>query len=123
MQGTNESLGESARSGSGLAIVYRALDELVDLYGLDDAAVVVDVPEFGRQVLRAGRRPLRDDPSGLHEAEPGLYLHPPLDDRVLTDLMVALGTLGLRFDREAVRSPDQGPARAGVDDAEPAAST
>jgi hypothetical protein len=88
----------SAQEDTGLATIYRALDELVDLYSLDDAAVVVDAPGFGRQVLRAGRRPLRDDASALHNAEPGLYLEPPLDDPVLGRLMVALGTLALRHD-------------------------
>jgi D-serine deaminase-like pyridoxal phosphate-dependent protein len=78
--------------------VYRALDDLVDLYALDTAAVVVDVPGFGRQVLNAGRRPLRDDAHGLHDAEPGLYLQPPLDDPVLDRLMQALGSLALRHD-------------------------
>jgi hypothetical protein len=95
---SNESLVESARSGSGIGTVYQALDELVDLYALEDAAVVVDVPGFGRQVLHAGRRPLRDDEHGLHAASPGLYLQPPLEDPVLTDLMLALGALALRFD-------------------------
>ncbi len=89
---------ESARSGSGLATVYDALDRLVDLYSLRDAAVVVDVPEFGRQVLRAGRRPLRGDALRLHEAPPGLYLDPPLPDPVLDELMVGLAALGLRLD-------------------------
>lgn len=94
----NQSLVESARAGSGIGTVYRALDELVDLYALEDAAVVVDVPGFGRQVLHAGRRPLHDDEHGLHAAPPGLYLQPPLDDPVLTDLMLALGTLAFRYD-------------------------
>lgn len=98
MNTTNESLVVAARESSGLATVYQALDDLVDLYALDDAAVVVDVPGFGRQVLRAGRRPLRDDDAGLHAAEPGLYLQPPLDDAVLSRLMLALGTLALRHD-------------------------
>jgi D-serine deaminase-like pyridoxal phosphate-dependent protein len=105
---TDESVVAAARDSSGLATVYRALDELVDLYALDDAAVVVDVPGFGRQVLHAGRRPLRNDEQGLHAAEPGLYLDPPLDDQPLHDqplhdqmvsrLMVALGALALRHD-------------------------
>jgi hypothetical protein len=101
---TNESLVGAARESSGLATVYRALDDLVDLYALDDAAVVVDVPGFGRQVLHAGRRPLRDDERGLHAAEPGLYLEPPLDDPVLSRLMLALGTLALRHDAGVVSS-------------------
>jgi hypothetical protein len=106
--GSNQTLGDTARLGSGLDTVYQALDHLVALYGLDDAAVVVDVPGFGRQVLRAGRRPLGDDPTGLHRAEPGLYLQPPLDDPVLGELVVAIGALGLRYDGrfEVSRTPD-----------------
>ena len=102
---SSESLVESARVGSGIGTVYRALDELVDLYALEDAAVVVDVPGFGRQVLHAGRRPLRDDEHGWHAAPPGLYLHPPLDDPVLTDLMLALGALGFRHDAHDQTGP------------------
>ena len=70
MAGQLESLVDSARTGSGLATVYRALDELVELYALDDAAVVVDVPGFGRQVLHAGRRPLRNDEHGCTRRSP-----------------------------------------------------
>ncbi len=95
---SSESLVESARLGSGIGTVYRALDQLVDLYALEDAAVVVDVPGFGRQVMHAGRRPLRADEHGLHAAPPGLYLQPPLNDPVLNDLMLALGALGFRCD-------------------------
>jgi D-serine deaminase-like pyridoxal phosphate-dependent protein len=98
---TNEPLVETARESTGLATVYRALDELVDLYALDDAAVVVDVPGFGRQVMHAGRRPLRRDEQNLHAAEPGLYLDPPHDDPVLSRIMLALGTLALRHDAGA----------------------
>jgi hypothetical protein len=93
-----ESLVDAARTGSGIGTVYRALDELVDLYALEDAALVVDVPDLGRQVLHAGRRPLHDDEHGLHAAAPGLYLWPRLDDQVLSGLMVALGTLAFRYD-------------------------
>ncbi len=112
----NESLVESARLGSGIDTVYRALDRLVGLYALADAALVVDVPGFGRQVLHAGRRPLHNDEAALHAAPPGLYLDPPLDqmsraeapapDSVLAELMVALGALGLRHD--ARTQPDLG---------------
>ena len=101
MHTTNESVVATARESTGLATVYRALDELVDLYSLADAAVVIDVPGFGRQVLHAGRRPLRNDEQGLHAAEPGLYLDPPVDDPVLTRLMLALGILALRHDAGA----------------------
>ena len=101
MHTTYESVVAAARESTGLATVYRALEDLVDLYALEDAAVVVDVPGFGRQVFRAGRRPLRADEHDLHSAEPGLYLDPPLDDPVLSRLMLALGTLGLRHDAGA----------------------
>ena len=101
MATTNETLVTAARESTGLATVYRALDDLIDLYSLHDAAVVIDVPGFGRQVMRAGRRPLRRDEQGLHAAEPGLYLDPPLDEPVLSRLMLALSTLALRHDAGA----------------------
>jgi hypothetical protein len=89
---------ESARVGSGIATVYEALNRLVELYALDDAALVVDVPGLGRQVLHAGRRPLRNDERGLLRAAPGLYLEPPLDDPALDELLLTVGALGLRYD-------------------------
>jgi hypothetical protein len=92
---------ESARVGSGIATVYEALDRLVDLYALDDATLVVDVPGIGRQLLHAGRRPLRNDERGLLRAAPGLYLEPPRDDRALDELLLTVGTLGLRYDLRA----------------------
>lgn len=88
--------------GSGLATVYDALDRLVAAHDLDDAAVVVDISPLGRQVLRAGRKPLRDDEHGLLERAPGLYVEPvdpdAADDPVVADLMVALTELALRHD-------------------------
>jgi D-serine deaminase-like pyridoxal phosphate-dependent protein len=102
-----EALIESARLGSGITTVYEALDRLVDLYALDDAALVVDVPGFGRQVLHAGRKPLGNDERGLLRAPPGLYLEPPLADPALDDLMVTVGALGLRLDLTA-RSSESG---------------
>jgi hypothetical protein len=88
--------------GSGLATVYDALDRLVAARDLDDAAVVVDVAPLGRQVLRAGRKPLRDDEHGLLERAPGLYLEPAdtdaVGDLVIADLMVTLTELALRHD-------------------------
>lgn len=111
----NASLVESAQLGSGIATVYRALDQLVERYSLDDAAVVLDVPGFGRQVLHAGRRPLEDDQAGWHSAEPGLYFDPPRPDdtaapdaaehELISELMVALGTLGLRHDARSDPAP------------------
>jgi hypothetical protein len=97
-----ESLVDSARRGSGLSTIYSALEHLVAHFELRDAAVVVDVPGFGRQVLHAGRRPLHNDEGGLHKAEPGLYLDPPVPDPVLEQtlgpLMLAVSALALRVD-------------------------
>jgi hypothetical protein len=96
-----EQLLEASRLGSGIGTVYEALDRLVALYALDDAVLVVDVPGLGRQVLHAGRKPLGNDERGLLRSPPGLYLDPPLHDRALDDLMLAIGALGLRFDARA----------------------
>jgi hypothetical protein len=107
------SLLECARLGSGLGAVYRALDLVVDGNGLDDAALVVEVPGLGRQVLHAGRRPLGDDDAHLHDAAEGLHTQPPLDDPVMgpivEELLLALGALALRFDAR----PDPGASSSG----------
>ncbi|MFI5048191.1 MAG: hypothetical protein ACHQIG_14080 [Acidimicrobiia bacterium] len=88
--------------GSGLATVYDALDRLVAAKDLVDAVVVVDVAPLGRQVLRAGRKPLRDDEHLLFERAPGLYVEPAdgdgADDPIVADLMVMLTELALRHD-------------------------
>jgi len=89
---------DTARLGSGLGSVYRALDLVVDGYGLDDAALVVDVPGLGRQVLHAGRRPIGDDTTHLHDAADGLYTEPPIDEPVVQELLLALGAIALRYD-------------------------
>jgi hypothetical protein len=92
---------DDAGGRSGLGTVHHALDRLVAERHLEDAALVVDVPGLGRQVLRAGRRPLRDDVQGLLRRPTGLYLEPEddTDDATLVaELMVALAELGLRTD-------------------------
>jgi hypothetical protein len=99
-----DGLVQTARLGSGLGSVYRALDLVIDGYGLADAAVVVEVPGLGRQVLHAGRRPLGDDDARLHDAAEGLHTDPPLDEPVVEELILALGALALRFDAR----PDPG---------------
>lgn len=100
-----EMVGELATSQSGLAIIYHALDALVAEHDLLDAAVVIDEPGLGRQVFRAGRKPL-DDPGGeaLLDAAPGLYTDPALtassvDASLVTSLcVVALRMEVLRYD-------------------------
>ncbi len=49
-----EALIESASLGSGIGTIYKALDRVVDLYALDDAALVLDVP--GARPPGAARR-------------------------------------------------------------------
>jgi hypothetical protein len=107
---------DTARLGSGLGSVYRALDLLVDGYGLDDAALVVDVPGLGRQVLHAGRRPIGDDTTHLHDAADGLYTEPPIDEPVVQELLLALGALALRYDARPEPGIDPGidPGERGV---------
>ena len=100
-----ELVAELATNQSGLGIIYRALDGLVESYALHDAAIVIEEPGLGRQVFRAGRKPL-DDPGGeaLLDANPGLYTDPPLeaaavDASLVTSLcVVALRMEVLRYD-------------------------
>jgi diguanylate cyclase (GGDEF)-like protein len=84
---------------SGISLVYKTLDALVAQYGLEDAAVVLDEPGLGRQVFRAGRRPLDSADEALLEAPAGLYTEPILDEPDLDRaLVLSLCTLALRLD-------------------------
>ena len=97
---STELLADLASSGSGLSIVYRALDGLVEHYGLDDAVLVVDEPGLGRQVFCAGRRALEEDESvELMAAAPGLYTDPEVEvsERDI-DALVAVCVVALRLD-------------------------
>ncbi|MFN8025338.1 MAG: hypothetical protein U0W40_02945 [Acidimicrobiia bacterium] len=96
---------ERARLGSGLGAVYRALDTVVEELGLTDAALVVEVPGLGRQVLHAGRRPLGDDDAHLHAAPEGLHSVPPVHEPLVEQLLLALAAMALRYDAR----PDPGP--------------
>lgn len=91
---------ELASSQSGLAIIYHALDSLVADHDLLDAAVVIDEPGLGRQVFRAGRKPL-DDPGGeaLLDAPAGLYTDPAVDaGTVDATLVTSLCVVALRME-------------------------
>jgi diguanylate cyclase (GGDEF)-like protein len=87
---------------SGIGILYRALDNVVAYYGLDDAILVIDEPGLGRQIFRAGRQPLDDGSVILLEAGTGLYTEPTerdLEDSILLDVcMIALRLDLLRYD-------------------------
>ena len=54
-----------ATSESGIALIYKALDSLVEQFELDDAAVVIEEASLGQQVFCAGRRPLGIDDEEL----------------------------------------------------------
>ena len=86
-------------SESGLTLIYRALDALVEHFGLDDAAVVIEESSLGRQVFCAGRRPLGAEDEELLSSPPGLYTRPALDDHGFDrSLMLTLCMLALRLD-------------------------
>ncbi|MFZ4584594.1 MAG: diguanylate cyclase [Acidimicrobiia bacterium] len=90
---------ELATNESGIALVYRALDELVEQFELDDAAIVIDENGLGRQVFRAGRRPIEPDDEELLVAEPGLYTDPPLpEDAIDATMLTSLCLVALRLD-------------------------
>ncbi len=88
-----------ASNDSGLAVVYEALDRLVEQFSLSDAAMVLEEPGLGRQVFRSGRRRIDAGDLALLDAEPGLYTDPPLDDpSVDPTLLTSLCTVALRLD-------------------------
>jgi diguanylate cyclase (GGDEF)-like protein len=88
-----------ADNESGISLVYKTLDALVEQYELEDAAVVLEEPGLGRQIFRAGRRPLDAEDEALLEAPPGLYTERPLTEPELDrSLLISLCTLALRLD-------------------------
>jgi diguanylate cyclase (GGDEF)-like protein len=88
-----------ATSESGIALIYKALDALVDQFELDDAAVVIEEQGLGRQVFCAGRRPLGPDDEELLISPPGLYTQPGLENHGFDrSLMLSLCVLALRLD-------------------------
>lgn len=92
---------ELAVNESGIGLIYRALDALVAQYQLDDAAVVVEEHGIGRQVFRAGRRPLDDDDEVLLAAPPGLYTEPTLEGHAFDrSLVLSICVLALRLDMQ-----------------------
>lgn len=96
---SNELAAELAINESGIALIYRALDAMVAQFDLDDAAVVIEERALGRQVFRAGRRPLDDEDEVLLAAAPGLYTEPVIDDHSFDrSLVYSLCVLALRLD-------------------------
>jgi GGDEF domain-containing protein len=88
-----------ANTESGLGLIYRALDAMVAQYGLEDAAIVIEEAGLGRQVFRAGRRPLDAEDEPLLTAPPGLYTEPALEQQEFDrSLVMSLCVLALRLD-------------------------
>ncbi|MGI8796799.1 MAG: GGDEF domain-containing protein [Acidimicrobiia bacterium] len=89
-------------NASGIGILYRALDDIVAYYDLDDAVLVIDEPGLGRQIFRAGRQPLDNGSVVLLDAKTGLYTDPDvrdLDDVLVVDVcLIALRLDFLRYD-------------------------
>jgi diguanylate cyclase (GGDEF)-like protein len=96
---TDDFAASVATSESGIALIYRALDALVDEFELDDAAVVIEELGLGRQVFCAGRRPLGPEDDELLLSPPGLYTRPALENQGIDrSLVLSLCVLALRLD-------------------------
>jgi diguanylate cyclase (GGDEF)-like protein len=94
-----ELLATIATTDSGIALIYRSLDALVEQFSLEDAAVVLEEHQIGRQVFCAGRRPLGAEDDELLVAPPGLYTQPALEhDEFDRSLLLSLCVLALRLD-------------------------
>lgn len=88
-----------ATADSGLTFVYDLLDQLMADGGWNDAALVLDDPNLGRQVFRAGRRPINDWPlRSLAELPPGLHSIPDHGDDELDRLACDLSSVALRLE-------------------------
>ncbi len=119
-----------ATDSSGIALIYRALDTLVEHFELNNAAVVIDDPTLGRQVFSFGRQALDDREQLALARAPGLYTDPPLrptqyDASMLTTLCAVSLRLDLARDHascEALASFDDHPSRLGRPLAAPATS-
>ena len=100
MNALGEELASSvATTESGIALIYKALDALVEEFELDDAAVVIEEASLGVQVFCADRRPLGADDEELLVSPPGLYTRPALDDHSFDrSLLLTLCVLALRLD-------------------------
>ena len=97
---STELVNELATNQSGLGLIYKALDGLVERFGLRDAALILEEPGLGRQVFSAGRRPLdEDEEEGLLAADPGLYTDPLVEDgRFDATMLTSLCVVALRQD-------------------------
>lgn len=90
---------ELASAESGLGFVYDVLDRILDETGWVDAAVVIDDVSLGRQVFRAGRRPVSDWPlRPLAELPPGLHTIPDHGDDELDVVITNMANVALQLE-------------------------
>ena len=95
--------GDLAYEPSGLAFVYRLLDQVVERYGLDDLIAVVDSPHAARQVFRARRRAWKTNPNDRARrlavlGQRGLHATPAVVDPGTSAHLTSLISLALRLD-------------------------
>lgn len=91
--------GDLADADSGLGFVYDLLDRLIADGGWHDAAIVLDDISLGRQVFRAGRRPISDWPlRPLADLPEGLHSIPDHGDDELDTLITNVSTVALQLD-------------------------
>lgn len=91
-----------ATGTGGIPWIYRALRKVVDEYRLDDAALIVDEPPFGRQLFRHGSRGLGDSwaEALVFRGEIGFHSLGAAEVCAEVRRMVSdLGVVALRLDR------------------------
>lgn len=92
-------LADLTSDSPGIGVVYKALHELVEENGLEDAVLVVEEPGLGRQVFTHDRRPLIGDDERYLEADLGLYTTPTINISPDQALIISqLCAVGLRID-------------------------
>jgi hypothetical protein len=123
-------MSELATDNSGIGLIYRALDTLVEHFALSNAAVVIDEPTLGRQIFSFGRQALDDREQLALARAPGLYTDPPLGpEQFDASMLTTLCAVSLRLDlvrddasRETLAPFDDHPSRLGRPLAEPTTS-
>src|SRR5947209_20170085 len=93
---------ELAGEDSGLGFVYRVLDRVVERYELRDLVAVIESPQVGRQVFRAGRRPFETVAGDRARrlavlGQRGLHADPSVLDAAVATPLLSLLTLAVRL--------------------------
>lgn len=91
-----------ASTGSGLSFIYRTLELLLEEWRIDDLVLVFEENSTGRQLFRAGRRPVSDVWSldQVQNEEQGLYaeIDSDLVSEDAANAIVSLCGVALRMD-------------------------